>query len=266
MNQNLEAQNIAFEDSYGFRNYDYFEFHFTKDKLVRYLRDRRLNIGLKYLLSEYPKKDLLNWKVLIVCGGVGGEGVFFLSAGFKDVTSSDFSSNANTLANRLCSHAGVTDLKTILLNAESAYLDEDSYDLVVVQDGLHHLPRPALGFTEMLRVAKKAVMVIEPYDSLVGNLIGTEWEGHSGAINYVYRWNRKMIGQTVKSYLLKNYRSIKVIRVWDHNLTINKIVHKFPARFRLGLAKTIYSILSVFNFSGNNMVAVVTKNSEKSQT
>jgi hypothetical protein len=73
-----------------------------------------------------------------------------------------------------------------------------------------------------------------------------------------------MIRQTVKSYLLRNYDSIKVARVWDHSLTVNKIVHKFPKRFRLGLAKAIYSLLSVFNFSGNNMVAVITKNFERS--
>jgi len=139
-----------------------------------------------------------------------------------------------------------------------------THHLVVVQDGLHHLPRPSLGFTEMLRVAKKAVIVIEPYDSLVGNMIGTEWEVHGDAVNYVYRWNRKMIRQTVKSYLLRNYHSIRVARIWDHSLTVNKIVHKFPKRFRPGLAKAIYSLLSLFNFSGNNMVAIITKNFEES--
>ena len=264
MNQNLEVQNTAFEDIYDFKNLKYFEFHFTKDKLVRYLRDRRLNTGLRYLASKYPKAELLNWKVLIVCGGVGGEGIYFINAGFKDVTSSDFSGNSIAIANRLCAQHEIPQLKTILLNAESVYLDDDSYDLVVVQDGLHHLPRPSLGFTEMLRVAKKAVIVIEPYDSLVGNMIGTEWEVHGDAVNYVYRWNRKMIRQIVKSYLLRNYDSIKVARIWDHSLTVNKIVHKFPKRFRLGLAKAIYSLLSLFNFSGNNMVAIITKNFEES--
>ena len=47
MNQNLEVQNTAFEDIYDFKNLKYFEFHFTKDKLVRYLRDRRLNTGIE---------------------------------------------------------------------------------------------------------------------------------------------------------------------------------------------------------------------------
>jgi hypothetical protein len=63
---------------------------------------------------------------------------------------------------------------------------------------LHHLPRPVTGFTEMLRVAKKAVIVIEPYDSLIGNLLGTEWEEQGTAINYVYRWDKNSFTQAKK--------------------------------------------------------------------
>ncbi len=111
----------------------------------------------------------------------------------------------------------------------------------------------------MLRVAKKAVMVIEPYDSLVGNVIGTEWELLGNAVNFVYRWNRKMVEQTVKSYLLHEYGSIKVFRLWDHNSVIHKLVNKLPKRFRIPVAKTIYSFLSLINFSGNMMVAIVAK-------
>ncbi|MEJ7683888.1 MAG: methyltransferase domain-containing protein [Segetibacter sp.] len=177
-----------------------------------------------------------------------------MNAGFKDVTMSDFSHNSLSMANILA-----PQLKTVLLNAEALELEPNAYDLIVVQDGLHHLPRPAIGFTEMLRVAKKAVMVIEPYDSLVGNVIGTEWEVHGSAINYVYRWNRKMIEQTVKSYLLREYDVIKVFRFWDHNSVIHKLVNKLPKRFRISSAKIIYSLLSLINFSGNMMVAIVTK-------
>jgi ubiquinone/menaquinone biosynthesis C-methylase UbiE len=82
-------------------------------------------------------------------------------------------------------------------------LPDNSYDLVVVQDGLHHLPRPVTGFTEMLRVAKKAVIVIESYDSWVGDLIGTEFEVQGNAINFAFRWNRKMMVQVTKSFLLR---------------------------------------------------------------
>ena len=62
-------------------------------------------------------------------------------------------------------------LKTRVLNAEEmSEVEDGSYDLVLVQDGLHHLPRPTLGFTEMLRVARIAAIVIEPHS-------GTRCEG-----------------------------------------------------------------------------------------
>jgi ubiquinone/menaquinone biosynthesis C-methylase UbiE len=150
MNENVKDQNKEFEAIYNHENLQRFNFNFTDDKLTRYLRDRRLNIGLNYLKSKYSKSDLENWKVLIICGGVGGEGVFFMNAGFRDVTMSDFSQNSLAMA-----HILAPQLNTILLNAEELELKPGAYDLIVVQDGLHHLPRPAIGFTEMLRVAKK---------------------------------------------------------------------------------------------------------------
>ena len=255
MIDNVEDQNRAYEAVYKPENLEQFEFNFTDDKLTRYIRDRRLNVGLKYLKSRYSKNDLENWKVLIICGGVGGEGAFFMNAGFKDVTLSDFSHNSLAMANIFA-----PQLKTILLNAEAPELESGSYDLLVVHDGLHHLPRPALGFTEMLRVAKKAIIVVEPYESLVGNVIGTEWEVQSDAVNFVYRWNRNMVEQTVKSYLLREYDSIKVFRLWHHDTVIHNLVKKFPKRFQLSVAKTICFFLSLINFWGNMMVAVVIKN------
>jgi hypothetical protein len=68
-----------------------------------------------------------------------------------------------------------------------------------------------------------------------------------------------MIEQTVKSYLLREYDKVKVFRFWDHNLTINKIVAKLPGTIRVFAARSIYAILSLVNFTGNMMVAVVTK-------
>ena len=53
-----------------------FERHITADKLIRYLRDRRLNHALKYLRKVYKVDDILNFSVLIICGGIGGEAFF----------------------------------------------------------------------------------------------------------------------------------------------------------------------------------------------
>ena len=249
---NIAEQLKAFENVYS--DIDKFHFHTTKDPFTRFLRDRRLLVALNYLQDKYKSENIKSWKVLVVCGGVGGEAIFFLNAGFTDVTVSDFSSNSIEIATKLDAR-----LKATVMNAEELPIENNTFDLIVVQDGLHHLPRPSVGFTEMLRGAKKATIVIEPYNSLVGNLIGTEWEKHDDAINFVFRWDRNLVEQTVKSYLLSKYDTIKVYRIWDHSLFVIKLVKLLPEKQKLTGAKLIYSLLSIFNFAGNMMVSVVCK-------
>ncbi len=52
------------------------------------------------------------------------------------------------------------------VNAEAIPLATDGIDFVLAKEVYHHLPRPALGLYEMLRVARQAVVLIEPLDFL----------------------------------------------------------------------------------------------------
>src|SRR5258706_16179265 len=97
MDKNVLQQKEAFEDIYKVEKSDRFDFHLTPDKFIRYLRDRRLQKGLTYLRDHF-KEETNQWTVLTVCGGVGGEGMFFLRSGFTDVTVSDFSANSLVIA------------------------------------------------------------------------------------------------------------------------------------------------------------------------
>lgn len=49
-------------------------------------------------------------------------------------------------------------------NAEKLSFKENSFDYVLCKESYHHFPRPAIALYEMLRVAKKAVILIEPND------------------------------------------------------------------------------------------------------
>jgi len=51
------------------------------------------------------------------------------------------------------------------LNAEEISEADETYDFVLAKECLHHLPRPYLGLYEILRVAKKAAVIIEPHDT-----------------------------------------------------------------------------------------------------
>jgi SAM-dependent methyltransferase len=231
-------------------------FHYTDDALTRYLRDRRLTFALDVLQSAVPLSSPLG-SALVVCGGVGGEGTYLRNHGFADVTVSDFSRAALDKCNRFDPR-----LKTLLLNAEHMDLPDSSYDIVVVQDGLHHLPRPALGFTEMLRIARVAAVVIEPHLGLAGRIAGREWEVHGPARNYVFRWDRMMLEQCTRSFLLSRSARVLVKRVWDHGSAVAKMVGRVPAPLRLLAARGIYGCLAPFSRCGNMMIGVILKDGD----
>jgi ubiquinone/menaquinone biosynthesis C-methylase UbiE len=95
-------------------------------------------------------------------------------------------------------------------NAEALSLPDASFDYVFCKEALHHLPRPWLGLYEMTRVARRAVVLIEPNDTyafgghhvsvkshlkravlrLVGRTIDPDtsnWHHHETVGNYLYR-------------------------------------------------------------------------------
>lgn len=49
-------------------------------------------------------------------------------------------------------------------NVEKISFNDNSFDYVCCKEAYHHFPRPAIGFYEMIRVAKKGIIVIEPND------------------------------------------------------------------------------------------------------
>ncbi|HAO05999.1 MAG TPA: hypothetical protein DCQ50_03210, partial [Chryseobacterium sp.] len=118
-----------------FSEIENYSFHISTDPLIRYLRDRRLNISLSYLQKIYGNK-ITGFSVLIVCGGVGGEAIFFKRNNFNNVLNSDLSDEAAITSKTLDK-----TLHTDIVNAENLPYNNNSFDIVIVQDGLHHLPR-----------------------------------------------------------------------------------------------------------------------------
>ena len=252
-----EAQRIAAEEIYA--DPDGWDFHYTDEPTVRYLRDRRLRLALR-LLRGIDGLDLERSTVLVVCGGVGGEAVFLRRHGVGKITVSDLSANALAIC-----HANTPEFDTLLADAEDmSAVPDASFDVVLVQDGLHHLAQPAKGLTEMLRVARRAVVVIEPHVGVAARLMGTTWERHGDAVNYVFRWNRVMLEQVANSYLLQPRAQIDARRLWDHGLVVHRAVSatRLPGRLQLRAARVVYGLLRPFGFVGNAMVGVVVKTRE----
>lgn len=55
------------------------------------------------------------------------------------------------------------------VDVEHIPFKENEFDVVFAKESYHHWPRPNLGIYEMLRVAKKAIVLIEPYDVFYAN-------------------------------------------------------------------------------------------------
>lgn len=58
-------------------------------------------------------------------------------------------------------------------NAESLTFQDETFDYVLCKESYHHFPRPMVALYEMLRVARKGVVLIEPND----NYIHERWTG-----------------------------------------------------------------------------------------
>lgn len=124
-----------------------------------------------------------------------GDGRFGLDAwmigqmGFTDVVATDIS---DSLLKEAARHGNPVRYR--VENAEALSDADDSVDYVLCKESYHHFPRPMLALYEMLRVARRAVVLIEPRDPLIDwplmpDQIGRYDFETSG--NYIYSISRR---------------------------------------------------------------------------
>lgn len=229
-------------------------FHDTQDPLTRYLRDRRQKRAVQELLRQTNLLFGAWGKVLVVCGGVGGEGTFLRKLGFQNVTVAELDPSLLKIMGQRD-----PDLRGVACDAQRLAFADASFDLVLVQDGIHHLKNPALGVTEMLRVARRAVVVIEPHEGWVARLFGTRVERDGGHENFVFRWNHRMFVQVVSSYLVGEQFQVRTMRFWDHSLAMLRLYRWLQGDSRkLQSIRLTYGLLDrVFSRLGNMFVGIV---------
>lgn len=96
---------------------------------------------------------------MTVGDGKYGSDAFFLEQHGVDVTATSLISTTLRIAQE-----GGFIKKYKVENAECISAPDDSYDFVLCKASYHHFPRPAIAFYEMLRAARKAVILIEPIE------------------------------------------------------------------------------------------------------
>ncbi len=166
--------------------------YFYREVIERLLRTRVMDADME---------------LLVLCGGETDR-LVMQDCGFKHVVISNVSPPPEEPTYPSC-----------FQDAERLTYEDGSFDFSIVHNGLHHCQSPHRALIEMYRVARKGVVVFEPYDSLVTRLgvrlnVGQEYEhaavffnhGHHGGVadsavpNYVYRWTEREIEKTINCY------------------------------------------------------------------
>lgn len=216
----------------------------AKDPFGEYMRARRFKKALSIMeqaIGFDPERS-----ILCTCDSAGSLAVLCLERGYKNVISSDISQLACDMAYERDSR-----LQTKVLDCEKTGLPDNSYDIVAVQDGLHHLSSPVGGLVEMLRIAKKAVIFIEPAKGLAGSVLGSRWEQVKNAENYVFRWSKELIDDVCSSYLLHDFENLSQT-FWWHNIHLGRLKKRW-------LVELAHSTLTALPIGGNQILGVIIK-------
>ncbi|GGC01530.1 class I SAM-dependent methyltransferase [Dyadobacter sediminis] len=137
----------------------------AKDKAIELWEYDEANKTINYWihhrlldLTEPFVHEKKSW--LTVGDGYGFDANYFFRKGL-DVTATDISGTFLPLSQ---SHGFFE--KYSVENVEKLSFEDNSFDYIFCKEAYHHFPRPYLGVYEMLRVAREAVILIEPHDPI----------------------------------------------------------------------------------------------------
>ena len=126
-----------------------------KKDTIDYWRHLRMYKSIDPLIESYPDAKWLT----VGDGRYGTDANYILGKGIKQVLASDISDTYLELAKV---EGFITEYS--VQNAEKLSFENSTFDFVLCKESYHHFPRPGIALYEMLRVAKKAVVLIEPQD------------------------------------------------------------------------------------------------------
>ena len=148
--------------------------------------------------------------ILAVCAG-RSEQKLFGNLGFADVT---MSNSDERLGGEDFAPFGWSRQ-----DAQALTFEDRQFEFAFVSDGLHHVSRPHQALTEMYRVSRKGIIVIESRDSLIMRLavrMGLSWGYEIGEVarndyryggvdngpipNHIYRWTEREFAKTVRTF------------------------------------------------------------------
>jgi SAM-dependent methyltransferase len=217
----------------------------------------------------------MNDSILITAGGMRDKETW-LGCGFQNVTISNL--DDRMLGNEFA------PFSWSFQDAEKIAMADNSVDFVCIHNGLHHCGCPQAAVLEMLRVARKGILLFEPYDNLVTRLgmrFGVSQKYETAAVfysgfthgglrngpvaNYVYRFTKWELEKTVSTAYAEGpveMEFLHALRIpWEQ---LKGRRNKIPY-YMTCLARPILNIASrLFPEQGNCFAACIAKRTNES--
>jgi len=184
----------------------------------------------KVLIACIRKRGIDTSGSVLLVGGSFEDVKVLQSCGFTNLTLSNIQS---VCQDQVLSFDGL-EIKVVCADVENMRFPNESYDLVIAHEVLHHCRSPHAALTEMLRVTRRFVVIMEPNDSLTMKLLvalGLSFPYELSAVidhnfesagvrdscvpNFVYRWNRSDVFKTVSSFIPERTFLLHTRPYWD---------------------------------------------------
>lgn len=152
---------------------------------VNYWRHTRLLSPVLEVLG-----DLKSFRWLTIGDGAGMDAWRLIQSGFTNTVASDLS---DAILKETHQRGYIGDFCAI--NAEHIELPNEAFDFVLCKETLHHMSSPYRAIQECLRVARFAVVIIEPQDPMIDGAIDPKNDrpGYEEVGNYVYTFSKREI-------------------------------------------------------------------------
>ena len=179
-------------------------------RLYNFLIDHKFQMVLDRL--PFLIKGL---SVLDICCGSGMISEYYAKNGAR-VSGIDLSPEAVERA-RIRSKRYDFQAEFSIADSTNLSFSDNSFDVVSVHDGLHHLDNPKKAVREMTRLARKGVVIIEPGKAFITELsillgVSSRYEG----ADFVYRFKKSALALWLKEFGIKKVLIKRYIMYYPH--------------------------------------------------
>lgn len=193
--------------------------------------------------------------VLDICCGSGMTSEYYVKEG-TDVTGTDISPECIKRAKIRLQKYGFS-AKFQMADSENLSFPDDSFDIVSVHDGLHHLKNPRKAVLEMIRVAKRGVVIIEPARALgtrISVLLGVS-KDYEDVGNFVYRFRKDELTSWLKEFGIKKVLIKRYIMYYPHQP--GRFFRIFDNVVLFYIVKKIFEIVNMLFGKFGNKIQVI---------